>query len=165
MGIRLAISWVVSQEFLIRTLSSCHNPTHSLSSTSRHSSIQLASTFLHDALPTSSGGYPSDAGSSLPHLPFLTKSLNALLFSYNRILVYSPQIYENYNIQSGEGLSLLFLLAWIVGDLCNLVGAIIGGLVSTVIVLAIYVRIQTHLPLFPLSLHSMRIWLKDKRSF
>ncbi|KAF7767940.1 hypothetical protein Agabi119p4_7183 [Agaricus bisporus var. burnettii] len=54
------------------------------------------------------------------------------------ILVYSPQIYENYSIQSGEGLSLLFLLAWIVGDLCNLVGAIMGGLVSTVIVLAIY---------------------------
>ncbi|KAF9453121.1 PQ-loop-domain-containing protein [Macrolepiota fuliginosa MF-IS2] len=54
------------------------------------------------------------------------------------IIVYSPQLYENYRIQSGEGLSVLFLLAWVTGDLCNLFGAILGGLVPTVIVLACY---------------------------
>lgn len=57
-----------------------------------------------------------------------------------RILVYSPQLYENYRLQSGEGLSVLFFLAWIVGDLCNLMGATLGGLVPAVILLALYVN-------------------------
>ncbi|GLB38390.1 putative protein with repeated motif present between transmembrane helices in cystinosin, yeast ERS1p, mannose-P-dolichol utilization defect 1, and other hypothetical proteins [Lyophyllum shimeji] len=56
----------------------------------------------------------------------------------NWIIVYSPQIYENYSLQSGEGLSILFVLAWLVGDLCNLFGAILGGLLPTVIILALY---------------------------
>ncbi|KAF8073755.1 PQ loop repeat-domain-containing protein [Lyophyllum atratum] len=54
------------------------------------------------------------------------------------IIVYSPQIYENYSNQSGEGLSISFVVIWLIGDLCNLVGAIIGGLLPTVIILALY---------------------------
>jgi hypothetical protein len=56
-----------------------------------------------------------------------------------RVVVYSPQIYENYVRQSGEGLSLLFVAIWLLGDLSNLVGAILGGLLPTVIILASYV--------------------------
>jgi solute carrier family 66 (lysosomal lysine-arginine transporter), member 1 len=56
-----------------------------------------------------------------------------------RIVVYSPQIYENYYLQSGEGLSILFVIVWLLGDLSNLFGAVMGGLLPTVIILALYV--------------------------
>ncbi|KAJ7927970.1 PQ loop repeat-domain-containing protein [Mycena leptocephala] len=54
------------------------------------------------------------------------------------IVVYSPQIYENYSLQSGEGLSVLFVLVWLLGDICNLVGAVLANLLPTVIIIAIY---------------------------
>ncbi|OAX42864.1 PQ-loop-domain-containing protein [Rhizopogon vinicolor AM-OR11-026] len=54
------------------------------------------------------------------------------------IIVYSPQIIENYQIQSGEGLSLLFIYIWLLGDVCNLVGAVMAGLLPTVIILGVY---------------------------
>lgn len=54
------------------------------------------------------------------------------------IIVYSPQIYENYSLQSGEGLSVLFVVVWLLGDICNLLGAVAGGLLPTVIILALY---------------------------
>jgi hypothetical protein len=57
----------------------------------------------------------------------------------HRILVYTPQILENYQLQSGEGLSVLFVLIWLAGDVCNLLGAGIAGLIPTAIILAIYV--------------------------
>jgi solute carrier family 66 (lysosomal lysine-arginine transporter), member 1 len=69
-------------------------------------------------------------------------------------VVYSPQIYENYVRQSGEGLSLLFVAIWLLGDLSNLVGAILGGLLPTVIILASYVsfinsRLMPHSNIIP----------------
>jgi len=54
------------------------------------------------------------------------------------IVVYSPQVYENYCLQSGEGLSVLFVIIWLLGDLTNLAGALLGGLLPTVILLALY---------------------------
>ncbi|KAF8964378.1 PQ loop repeat-domain-containing protein [Flammula alnicola] len=54
------------------------------------------------------------------------------------IVVYSPQIYENYTLQSGEGLSVLFVIIWLLGDLTNLAGALLAGLLPTVILLALY---------------------------
>ncbi|KNZ77501.1 hypothetical protein J132_05296, partial [Termitomyces sp. J132] len=54
------------------------------------------------------------------------------------IIVYSPQIYENYSLQSGEGLSVVFVVIWLLGDLANLVGAIEGRLLLTIILLAVY---------------------------
>ena len=60
-----------------------------------------------------------------------------------RIVVYSPQIIENYQLKSGEGLSVLFVVIWLLGDLCNFVGAIMAGLQSTVIILAVYVSRRT----------------------
>lgn len=54
-------------------------------------------------------------------------------------MVYSPQIYENFQLKSGEGLSVLFVLIWLAGDLCNLVGASLAGLLPTIIILAAYV--------------------------
>ena len=54
-------------------------------------------------------------------------------------MVYSPQIIENYRRKSGEGLSVSFVLIWLAGDLFNLIGAVWARLLSTVIILAVYV--------------------------
>lgn len=54
------------------------------------------------------------------------------------VVVYSPQIFENFSLKSGEGLSIAFIVIWLAGDLCNLVGAWIAGLLPTVIILAGY---------------------------
>ena len=47
-------------------------------------------------------------------------------------------------LQSGEGLSVLFVVIWLLGDFSNLTGAIIAGLLPTVIILAVYVRSLCH---------------------
>jgi len=54
------------------------------------------------------------------------------------IIVYTPQFIENYQLKSGEGLSVLFVITWALGDLFNLTGAIMAGLIPTVILLSIY---------------------------
>ncbi|KAF7768032.1 hypothetical protein Agabi119p4_7275 [Agaricus bisporus var. burnettii] len=54
------------------------------------------------------------------------------------IVVYSPQIYENYALQSGQGLSVAFVLIWLFGDFCNLIGALFAGLLPTIIILDCY---------------------------
>lgn len=56
-----------------------------------------------------------------------------------RLVVYSPQIIENYQLQSGEGLSVGFVVIWLIGDLCNLSGAVMADLLPTVIIIAVYV--------------------------
>jgi uncharacterized protein with PQ loop repeat len=56
-----------------------------------------------------------------------------------RLVVYTPQIIENYRRKSGEGLSVTFIVIWLIGDLFNLFGAILAGLLPTVIILAAYV--------------------------
>ena len=60
-------------------------------------------------------------------------------------MVYTPQLYENYQLKSGEGLSVLFILIWLAGDLCNLVGGMLAGLLPTIIILAAYVRTSFHI--------------------
>jgi hypothetical protein len=61
----------------------------------------------------------------------------------HRVVVYSPQLIENYTLQSGEGLSTLFVIIWLLGDMTNLLGALLGGLLPTVIILGLYVSPQT----------------------
>lgn len=56
-----------------------------------------------------------------------------------RLVVYLPQIIENYQRQSGEGLSVFFVVIWLIGDLCSLSGAILAHLLPTIIILAAYV--------------------------
>lgn len=74
----------------------------------------------------------------------LGKRSYLILYAY-RIVVYSPQIIEvpstavypillvliyalqNYQLKSGEGLSVIFVLVWLLGDFCNLIGAILAG--------------------------------------
>lgn len=49
-----------------------------------------------------------------------------------------PQILENHRNRSASALSLPFILIWLLGDICNLVGAVWAGLVPTVIAIGVY---------------------------
>ncbi|AGO10905.1 AaceriAFR605Cp [[Ashbya] aceris (nom. inval.)] len=57
------------------------------------------------------------------------------------VIVFVPQIYENFRRKSAEGLSLLFVVLWLAGDIFNLLGAILQHLLPTMIVLAAYYTI------------------------
>ncbi|KAL1924827.1 uncharacterized protein VTP21DRAFT_4481 [Calcarisporiella thermophila] len=54
------------------------------------------------------------------------------------ICVYTPQMLENYLRKSGEGLSLSFILLWLVGDTLNIIGVVITDLLFTMFLLAGY---------------------------
>ena len=54
------------------------------------------------------------------------------------VVVFSPQIIENFRRSSAEGLSITFIIIWLVGDVFNIVGGILQGILPTMIILAIY---------------------------
>lgn len=54
------------------------------------------------------------------------------------IVVFSPQIIQNFRRGSADGLSLLFLIVWLAGDLFNILGAVLQGVLPTMIMLAVY---------------------------
>lgn len=54
------------------------------------------------------------------------------------VIVFAPQIYENFCRKSSEGLSLLFIALWLSGDLFNVLGSVWQNLLPTMIILAIY---------------------------
>ncbi|ETW81686.1 hypothetical protein HETIRDRAFT_173361 [Heterobasidion irregulare TC 32-1] len=80
------------------------------------------------------------------------------------IVVYSPQIFENYQLKSGEALSVLFVAVWLLGDLCNLVGASMAGLLPTVILLAIYYSLCDIILLFQIYYYRRRKSVAHARS-
>ena len=54
------------------------------------------------------------------------------------VVVFSPQIIENFRRSSAEGLSMEFLVIWLLGDLFNIFGAVLQKVLPTMIILAIY---------------------------
>lgn len=54
------------------------------------------------------------------------------------IIVFAPQIYENFRRKSSEGLSLEFVVLWLAGDVFNVIGSVLQGVLPTMIILAIY---------------------------
>ncbi|OGE56999.1 hypothetical protein PENARI_c002G10831 [Penicillium arizonense] len=54
------------------------------------------------------------------------------------VVVFSPQIIENFQRGSADGLSLLFLIVWLAGDVFNILGAVMQGVLPTMIILAVY---------------------------
>ncbi|KAJ1992018.1 putative vacuolar membrane transporter for cationic amino acids, partial [Coemansia thaxteri] len=54
------------------------------------------------------------------------------------LIVFAPQIYENYQRKSGESVSLLFLYIWILGDVFGLIGGIGQDLIVTALILYVY---------------------------
>lgn len=54
------------------------------------------------------------------------------------VVVFSPQIIENFRRSSAEGLSMEFLVIWLLGDLFNILGAVLQGVLPTMTILAVY---------------------------
>ena len=54
------------------------------------------------------------------------------------IVVFSPQIIENFRRSSAEGLSVTFIAIWLVGDVFNILGGILQGILPTMLILAWY---------------------------
>ena len=54
------------------------------------------------------------------------------------VVVFSPQIIENFRRNSAEGLSLSFLVIWLTGDVFNVFGGLLQGVLPTMIILALY---------------------------
>jgi uncharacterized protein with PQ loop repeat len=54
------------------------------------------------------------------------------------VVVFSPQIIENFRRQSADGLSIVFIIVWLAGDVFNILGAILQGVLPTMIILAVY---------------------------
>ena len=54
------------------------------------------------------------------------------------VVVFTPQIVENVRRSSADGLSLLFVIIWLAGDVFNILGAVLQGVLPTMTVLAVY---------------------------
>ncbi|KAK9470481.1 PQ loop repeat-domain-containing protein [Dipodascopsis tothii] len=54
------------------------------------------------------------------------------------VVLLVPQLLEQFRTKSSEGISIPFLAAWFLGDLANLVGAVWGGLLREMILLAVW---------------------------
>ncbi|KAF2703465.1 PQ-loop-domain-containing protein [Pleomassaria siparia CBS 279.74] len=54
------------------------------------------------------------------------------------IVVFSPQIIENWKRNSADGLSVVFIAIWLLGDFFNIFGAVLQGVLPTMIILAVY---------------------------
>lgn len=55
------------------------------------------------------------------------------LYSCGILCARPAQIWENYQLQSGEGLSVAFVVLWLVGDLTNLAGGAMAHLLPTMV--------------------------------
>jgi uncharacterized protein with PQ loop repeat len=49
-----------------------------------------------------------------------------------------PQLIENYRNGNAEAISLLFVFVWFIGDITNLLGGVLAGLVPVIVAIAVY---------------------------
>jgi hypothetical protein len=49
------------------------------------------------------------------------------------VVVFSPQIVENFRRGSADGLSLQFIIIWLAGDVFNIWGAVLQGVLPTMV--------------------------------
>ena len=54
------------------------------------------------------------------------------------MVVFSPQIIENFRRSSADALSIRFLIIWLLGDVFNILGAVLQGVIPTMTILAVY---------------------------
>ena len=55
------------------------------------------------------------------------------------VVVFSPQIVENFRRASTDGLSVVFIIIWLAGDVFNILGLMLqGGTLATMLILAVY---------------------------
>ncbi|KAI9721683.1 MAG: hypothetical protein M1828_005051 [Chrysothrix sp. TS-e1954] len=82
--------------------------------------------------------------SSCQHLALDLQAISGIFGSVSIacwIVVFSPQIIENFRRSSAEGLSIVFIIVWLVGDVFNILGAVLQGVLPTMIILAVYYTI------------------------
>ncbi|GMR35226.1 hypothetical protein PMAYCL1PPCAC_05421, partial [Pristionchus mayeri] len=53
-----------------------------------------------------------------------------------------PQLYQNYKQKKCDGISLIFLFFWLVGDMCNLTGAVLTNQQPIQKIIGVYYIIQ-----------------------
>lgn len=49
------------------------------------------------------------------------------------VVVFSPQIIENFRRGSADGLSVVFIVVWLLGDVFNIVGAVLQRVLPTMV--------------------------------
>ncbi|KAJ5911354.1 uncharacterized protein N7473_000657 [Penicillium subrubescens] len=54
------------------------------------------------------------------------------------IFLLVPQLIENYRNGNAEAISLLFVFVWFIGDITNLLGGALAGLVPVIVAIAVY---------------------------
>ncbi|TQS33710.1 hypothetical protein Golomagni_05935, partial [Golovinomyces magnicellulatus] len=57
---------------------------------------------------------------------------------FDIVVVFSPQIIQNFQRSSADALSIQFIIVWLLGDIFNIIGAVLQGVLPTMIILAIY---------------------------
>jgi uncharacterized protein with PQ loop repeat len=57
------------------------------------------------------------------------------------VVVFSPQIIQNFQRGNADALSIQFIIVWLLGDVFNIIGAVLQGVLPTMIILAIYYTI------------------------
>ncbi|OTB06790.1 hypothetical protein M426DRAFT_9222 [Hypoxylon sp. CI-4A] len=57
------------------------------------------------------------------------------------VVVFSPQIIENFRRSSADGLSVPFIILWLLGDVFNILGSVLQGVLPTMLILAVYYTI------------------------
>jgi hypothetical protein len=55
------------------------------------------------------------------------------------VVVFSPQIIENFRRGSADGLSVLFIVVWLAGDVFNILGAVLQGVLPTMVCIPIMI--------------------------
>ncbi|KAK9729539.1 putative vacuolar membrane transporter for cationic amino acids, variant 2 [Basidiobolus ranarum] len=64
------------------------------------------------------------------------------------VVVFTPQLYENWKRKNSNSLSLTFVAIWIAGDVFNLIGAYLQQLLPTMLFLAFYYSLADVILLF-----------------
>ncbi|KAI9163290.1 putative vacuolar amino acid transporter YPQ3 [Paramyrothecium foliicola] len=78
---------------------------------------------------------------ALSHSVPLTEALSGIFGSISMtawICLLLPQLVANYRAKSADGLSMAFLVVWLLGDVTNLIGALFTHLAPTAVALASY---------------------------
>ncbi|ODA81225.1 hypothetical protein RJ55_04189 [Drechmeria coniospora] len=57
------------------------------------------------------------------------------------VVVFSPQIIQQFQQGNANGLSIQFIIIWLLGDVFNILGAVLQGVLPTMIILAVYYTI------------------------
>lgn len=72
------------------------------------------------------------------------------------VVVFTPQIWTNFATRSADGLSMSFVILWLIGDFFNIFGAVLQNVEWVLIFLAIYYTVADIVLLFQCILYRKR---------